>query len=174
MIIATTERLRMRLMKESDAAFMLALLNDPSWLAMIGDRGVRTEADAREYIRKGAMDSQARLGYSFYIVELKDEGTPVGMCGLAKRDYLDDPDIGFAFLPQFCGQGYAHESAVAVLDFARDVLKLPRVLATTRPYNSSSANLLNKLGLRFKHRIPYPGGDGELMLFTTPGSSERP
>lgn len=174
MIIATTARLRLRLMTERDAAFMLALLNDPSWLAMIGDRGVRTEQAARNYIRNGPMEMQARLGYSFYIVELKEEGTPVGMCGLAKRDYLDDPDIGFAFLPQFCGQGYAYESAVAVLDYARDELKLPRVLATTRPYNSSSAKLLNKLGLRFERRIPYPGGEGELMLFTTWGSSERP
>lgn len=167
MKILDTERLSLRTMEESDAAFMLALLNDPSWLSMIGDRGVRTEHAAREYIRNGAIASQARLGYSFYIVELKGQGTPVGMCGLALRDYLDAPDIGFAFLPEYCGMGYAHESAAAVLDYAHEVLKLPCVLATTRPYNSSSAKLLTKLGLRYERRIPHPDGEGELMLFST-------
>jgi len=167
MTILVTARLRVRVMNESDAAFMLALLNDPSWLSMIGDRGVRTESGAREYIRSGPMASQASHGFSFYIVELLEEGTPVGMCGLAQRDYLDVPDIGFAFLPQYCGRGYAFESAAAVLEYALKELHLPCVLATTRPYNSSSAKLLARLGMRYERRIPHPGGEGELMLFCT-------
>jgi len=165
--VLDTERLSVRTMEEDDAGFMLALLNDPSWLHMIGDRGVRTESQARDYIRNGAMASYALLGYGFYLVQLRGSGIPVGICGLAKRDYLDDPDIGFAFLPQYRGQGYAHEAAAAMMDYARGTLKLPRILATTRPYNDSSARLLNKLGLRFERRIPHPDGEGELMLFAT-------
>jgi len=166
MTIASTARLRIRLMEESDAAFMLSLLNAPTWLRMIGDRGVRNEEQARRYIVDGAMAHYTRHGFGFWIVELREEGTPIGMCGLAQRDYLKHPDIGFAFLPQYERQGYAHESAVAVLEYARGTLKLPRVLATTRPYNDSSARLLNKLGLRFERRIPHPEGEGELMLFS--------
>lgn len=167
MKILDTERLSVRSMGESDAGFMLALLNDPAWLRMIGDRGIRTEEQARAYIRHGTMASYAQHGFGFWIVELKGEGRPIGMCGLAQRDYLDAPDIGFAFLPQYCGQGYAYESAVAVLHYARAALKLPRVLATTRPYNDSSAGLLARLGMRYDGRIPHPNGEGELMLFST-------
>jgi len=165
--IFDTERLSVRALAESDAGFMLALLNDPSWLRMIGDRGVRTEQQARAYIRDGAMACYAQLGYGFYLVQHRQDGAPIGICGLALREYLDAPDIGFAFLPQYRGQGYAYEAAAATLSHAREVLRMKRVLATTRPYNDSSAKLLLKLGLKFERRIPHPNGEGELMLFST-------
>nr|WP_082034358.1 GNAT family N-acetyltransferase [Cohnella kolymensis] len=111
MKVLETERLILRLQTIEDAAFILELLNDPSWVSYIGDRGVRTIDDARNYILKGALDMYARLGFGFYMTELKDGGIPMGICGLVKRDFLEDVDIGFAFLPDFTGKGYAVEAA---------------------------------------------------------------
>ena len=172
-IVLTTERLRIRHMTVADAAFMLRLLNEPSWLRFIGDRGVKTLADAQSYILNGPVEMVRRLGFGFYIVELKDQvgsAGPVGICGLAKRPYLADVDIGFAFLPEFWGQGYAFEAAAAVLDLAHTRLGLRRVLATVRPGNQSSIKLLEKLGLRYEKTMPHPLGDSvegarELMLY---------
>ena len=161
-----TDRLRIRRMSADDAQFMLGLLNEPSWLRFIGDRGVRTIEDARNYILNGPVDMYARLGYGFYIVELKASADKLGICGLAKRDFLDDPDIGFAFLPQYCGQGYAYEAAFAVLEYAKHEVGLKRVVATTRPDNVISAKLLEKLGLRYERMVRHPDGDRELKLFS--------
>jgi len=161
-----TDRLRIRHMDIDDAQFMLGLLNEPSWLRFIGDRGVRTIDDARTYILNGPVEMVERLGYGFYIVELKETADRLGICGLAKRDFLDDPDIGFAFLPQYCGQGYAYEAAFAVLEYAKHAVGLHRVVATTRPDNVISANLLEKLGLRYERMVKHPDGDRELKLYS--------
>jgi len=179
-IVLTTDRLRLRHMTVDDAAFMLRLLNEPSWLRFIGDRGVRTLADAQSYILNGPVEMVSRLGFGFYIVELKDPAEPVGpvgICGLAKRPYLADVDIGFAFLPEFWGQGYAFEAAAAVLDLAHTRLGLRRVLATVRPGNQSSIKLLEKLGLRYEKTMPHPLGDSaegarELMLYAYEAPSQ--
>lgn len=165
MKILETPRLILRQMTIDDAAFMLDLLNDPSWLRFIGDRGVRTLDDARNYILQGAMASYARFGYGFYLVELKDTAMAIGMCGLAKRDYLEHADIGFAFLPAYCGQGYAFEAAAATLNYAKQQLHLPRILATTRLDNLASSQLLEKLGMRLDKIIMHPDGDRELKLY---------
>ncbi|MEJ5999837.1 GNAT family N-acetyltransferase [Paucibacter soli] len=160
-----TARLRIRRMCLADAGFMLALLNEPTWLHFIGDRGVRTLEDARNYILQGPVAMVARLGYGFGVVESLASGEPLGICGLAKRDYLEHADLGFAFMPQHGGQGYAHEAAAAVLACARGELGMARVLATTRSYNHGSQKLLEKLGLRFERMIRHPDGDRELMLY---------
>lgn len=160
-----TERLLVRAMHPGDAGFMLGLLNDPSWLYNIGDRGVRTLDDAVAYIESGPMAMVRRHGYGFGIVTLRDSGTPIGMCGLARRDYLDAPDIGFAFMPAWHGKGYAYEAAAAVLAYGRHELKLARIVATTRTNNVRSIQLLRKLGLSFETMIPHPDGSRELMLF---------
>lgn len=162
-----TDRLVIRRMSTADAEFMLALLNEPSWLRFIGDRGVRTLEDAENYIAQGPVAMYARHGYGFCIVESKASAAPIGICGLAKRDYLDHADIGFAFLPQHWGKGFAHEAAAAVLGYAQGELGMARVLATTRPDNVDSQKLLEKLGLRFERLIPHPDGDRELKLFGT-------
>jgi len=179
-IVLTTERLRLRHMTVDDAAFMLRLLNEPSWLRFIGDRGVKTLADAQSYILNGPVEMVSRLGFGFYIVELKDQAEPagpVGICGLAQRPYLEDVDIGFAFLPEFWGQGYAFEAASAVLELARTRLGLRRVLATVRPGNQSSIKLLEKLGLRYEKTMPHPLGDSaegarELLLYAYEAPSQ--
>jgi len=161
----TTARLRIRPLAPGDAAFILTLLNDPSWLRFIGDRGVRTLADAERYIRAGPMAMVARHGFGFGLVESIESGAAQGLCGLAQRDYLDAPDLGFAFLPAHRGQGLAFEAAAAVLAHGRTVLRLPRILATTRDENVASQRLLTKLGLRFERRIPHPDGRRELRLY---------
>jgi RimJ/RimL family protein N-acetyltransferase len=164
-----TPRLTIRPLTEADAAFMLRLLNDASWLHYIGDRGVRTLEDAKHYILQGPVEMYGRLGFGFCAVELKATGEAsgdvMGICGLAQRDYLDAPDLGFALLPQFCGQGYAFEAAAAVLRFAQQDLGLSRVLATTRHYNQASQALLEKLGLRCLREIDHPDGDRKLLLY---------
>jgi [ribosomal protein S5]-alanine N-acetyltransferase len=159
----STPRLLLRRMAPSDAAFMLALLNDPGWLRFIGDRGVRTLAAAEAYIRSGPMATVAAQGFGFDVVTLRATGAAIGICGLAQRDYLDAPDIGFAFLPEFCGQGYALEAAQAVMAHARGALGLSRVWATTRPDNGPSQRLLDKLGLRFERLMPHPDGSGQVL-----------
>ncbi len=165
MHVTQTERLSLRRMCADDAPFMLALLNAPSWLRFIGERGVRTIADAQNYILNGPVAMYARLGFGFYIVELTATGHAIGICGLAKRDFLDDVDIGYALLPEHCGNGYAYEAAAAVLDYAKANLNLKRIVATMRPGNHLSAKLLLKLGLRFERMVPHPDGDRELELF---------
>jgi RimJ/RimL family protein N-acetyltransferase len=163
-----TERLRIRRMSAADdAAFMLSLLNDPSWLRFIGDRGVRSLADAQAYIENGPVEMYGRLGFGFCMVESKQPaGQRLGVCGLAQRDYLDYPDIGFAFLPQHAGQGYAFEAAAAVLRYAQAELGLKNILATTRVDNLRSQKLLEKLGLRFERQIPHPdGSERQLMVY---------
>jgi RimJ/RimL family protein N-acetyltransferase len=163
--VLETDRLILRHQKIEDAAFILELLNDPSWIQYIGDRGVRTIDEARAYILKGPLDMYARLGFGFYLTELKDGGIPIGICGLVKRDFLEDVDIGFAFLPRFWGKGYALEAASAVMVYAKSVLGLKRIVAITSEDNYASAKLLEKLGLHFEGIIPYADTDEEVRLY---------
>ncbi len=165
MKVLETERLNLRWMSADDAAFMRGLLNEPSWLRFIGDRGVRTLDDARNYILTGPVASYARLGFGLYVVELKESGDPIGICGLVKRDFLDDVDIGFAFLPQYWRQGYAYEAASAVMGYGTETLGLKRIVAITAADNHSSARLLEKLGLRFERMVSYPGDGHDVRLF---------
>jgi len=164
-VVLTTERLTIRQIDAGDAPFILELLNDPSFIRNIGDRNVRTLDDACEYIRKGPLASYERHGFGLWLVELKGEGAPIGMCGLLKRDMLDAPDIGFAYLPPFQSKGYGFEAARAVLDHARDTLRLPRVLAIADADNEPSARLLEKLGMQFERMVRLSDNEPPLMLF---------
>lgn len=167
MKVLETERLVLRRFTLDDAGFILELVNQPPFLRFIGDKGVRTVEDARGYIRNGPLASYEQYGFGAWLVELKEDGEPIGMCGLFRRDWLDDVDVGFAFLSEHGSRGYAYESARAVLEHARDVLGLPRVVAVTALENPSSIKLLGKLGLRFERIIRFPEGDGEGRLFGT-------
>jgi RimJ/RimL family protein N-acetyltransferase len=167
MTVLETERLVLRRLTLDDAEFIFRLVNEPSWLRFIGDKGVKTLDDARDYIRTGPIASYERLGFGLYLAELKGSGRPIGMCGLLKRDALEHPDIGFALLPEFWGQGYAYESAAAVMAFGKDVLGLDRILAVTNPDNYSSMRLLEKLGLRADGAVTLSDEGPELRVFTT-------
>jgi RimJ/RimL family protein N-acetyltransferase len=165
MLTLTTERLILRELTIDDAPFILRLLNEPSFLHFIGDKGVRSLEDAREYIVSGPIASYERNGFGLYLVSLKTETTPIGMCGLVKRESLPDVDVGFAFLPEFWNKGYAFESALAVMVYAKDVLKLTRIVAITNKDNDSSAKLLEKLGLRFDRLIKLAADQEATRLF---------
>ncbi len=155
----------LRRLAAGDAAFILELLNEPAFLENIGDRGARTLADARRYIAKGPVASYRKFGFGLYLVELKDSGAPIGICGLLKRESLDDVDIGFAFLRKYWSQGYARESAAAVMHYGWTTLRLQRIVAITKPNNHASITLLEILGLRFEKTVALPDHGGENKLF---------
>jgi ribosomal-protein-alanine N-acetyltransferase len=165
MKILETERLVLRRLAANDAPFILELLNEPAFLENIGDRGARNLADARRYIAKGPVASYRKFGFGLFLVALKDSATPIGICGLLKRDSLPHVDIGFAFLQKFWSQGYARESAAAVLDYGWNTLRLDRIVAITKPHNQASVTLLEKLGLRFEKMIQLSDHGGENKLF---------
>ena len=166
MKILETERLILREISSDDAEFVLDLLNQPSFIKYIGDRGVRTLDVARDFIENRYRQSYRDHGFGLYTVKLKEADTAVGMCGFVKRDTLPHPDIGFAFLPQYGGKGYAVESAQGVMDFGRNVLNFKRVLALTTPDNQSSGRLLEKIGFKFERLLDEPQTDETLKLYS--------
>lgn len=165
MNILTTERLLIReLDAEADANFINRLLNSEKFIKYIGDRNVRSLEDARDFIRDRYRKSYEDHGYGLYCVELKDSGTPVGMCGFVRRDTLPGPDIGFSFLPEFEGKGYGFESAEAMMRYGRERLGFSTVLAITTLDNEASGRLLGKIGFAFDKTIETPEGE-TLKLF---------
>ena len=167
MSVIETERLSLRRLTEADAEFILGLLNQPSFLRYIGDKGVRNIDDAVRYLQTGPMASYERVGYGPYLVKLKQTEVPIGMCGLLKRDTLPDADVGFAFLPEYWSQGYAAEAATAVMNYGREVLGLQRIVAITSPDNNASIKLLEKIGLKFEGLIKLSEDQAEVRLFGT-------
>ena len=164
-IVVETERLVLREVTPDDAPFILELLNDPGWLRYIGDKGVRDLDDARRYILTGPMAMYGRHGHGLYVTELKDGGSSIGLCGLIRRDGLEHPDVGFAFLPASRGRGYAYEAVSATLVYGREILRLDRIVAITSPDNERSARLLGKVGLTFDRMIRLTPESDEVRLF---------
>jgi len=165
MTLLTTKRLHLRLLSVQDAPFILDLLNTPAWLTYIGDRGVRTLDDARQYILQGPLASYERWGFGLYLVTRRPTDTPIGLCGLLQRETLDKPDIGFAFLPDYVGHGYGFEAASAVLAYTHTTLGIDTVAAIVTPENQPSIKLLEKLGLQFRKRVTLTTDSEELLLF---------
>lgn len=165
MQIIETERLILRELSAEDAEFILELVNEPAWKKNIGDRGIRTQDAAREYILNGPAASYEKFGFGLWLVELKESDERIGICGLIKRDTLEDVDVGFAFLERFWSKGYAVESAAAVMDYGRDVIKLKRVVAITLPDNLGSIKVLEKIGMRFEKMISTAQDAEEIKLF---------
>jgi RimJ/RimL family protein N-acetyltransferase len=164
-MIIETDRLHLRLLSVDDAEFILRLLNEPSFIQNIGDRGVRNLDDAEAYIQKGPIASYERFGFGLWMVETRSDGTPIGICGLLKRDVLADVDIGYALLPEFWSQGYALESAAAVVSYAGEKLGLKRVVAVTNSDNESSIRLLEKMGFQFERMVRLSLDAPEIKLF---------
>jgi RimJ/RimL family protein N-acetyltransferase len=160
-----TARLALTELADSDAEFIRGLLNEPSFLRYIGDRGVRTVEDARRYIRDGPVAMYAKYGFGLLRVGLRTDATPIGICGVLKRDALQEPDLGFSLLPAYWSQGYAREAAAAVMQDARGRLGLGRILAITSPDNEPSIRLLGKLGFRFERMTKLADDAGEVRLF---------
>jgi RimJ/RimL family protein N-acetyltransferase len=165
MLPIETERLVLREFTLDDAPFILELLNDPDWKRFIGDRQCDTLDKARTYLQDGPMAIYRQLGFGLWLVETKLGRRPAGMCGLIKRDTLDHVDIGFAFLPAYRGGGHAYEAASACMAYARDTLRLDRIVATTAPDNVASGRLLEKLGLKFERMIRPVADRPEVRLY---------
>ncbi|MFO1339292.1 MAG: GNAT family N-acetyltransferase [Burkholderiaceae bacterium] len=165
--VLRTERLRLRWFEpaaEVDQRFVIELVNDPDWIAHIGRRDVSTCQQAEAFLRDGPRAMYERLGFGLYMVERLADGLPIGMCGLLRRDVLQDVDLGFAFLPLARGQGLAREAAEAVLVWAQSQLKLPRIVAIVAPANLASIGLLRRLGFADEGEIRMPPHDELLRL----------
>ena len=157
--ILETERLALRCLTPDDARFIHELVNDPAWIRYIGAKGVRTLDDARRYIADGPMKMYAAHGFGLWLVRRKVDGESLGICGLIKRESLDDVDLGFAFLPRHWSLGYAYESAEGVMRHARNVLGFGRIVAITSPGNEPSERLLGKLGFVYESTLVQPPKD---------------
>lgn len=164
--VLETERLHLRRVTPQDAGLMLAIWNDPAFVRFVGDRGIRSLDEALAAMQTGAFRLYAEFGYGPYALSLKEDGRQVGICGLFRREHLEHPDIGFALLPDFCGQGYAYEASVAVLAHARDDLGIKTLTAIVSPHNMASIALIEKLGLRFHRRITMPGDAEAISLYS--------
>jgi RimJ/RimL family protein N-acetyltransferase len=165
--ILVTQRLVLRRFTVADAPFILVLLNDPAWLEFIGDKGVRTQEDARNYLLHGPIAMYEREGFGLFLVERKRDRLPVGMCGLIRRPSLADVDIGFALLPDHRGQGYAHEAAAAVMAYGHATLGIERIVAITSPANARSAALLEKMGMTLEKTVMLDGHEHEVRLYAS-------
>jgi len=175
-IVAETPRLRLRHFTVDDAPFILRLLNEPSFIENIADRGVRTLDAARDYLLGGPIKSYERNGFGLNCVELKEGRVPIGMCGLIKRDTLEHPDLGYAFLPEHCSKGYALEAAAEMMVKAEGVFDMKRVVAITSVGNDRSIRLLERLDFRYERLITLGDDPEEVKLFawTQKSSSEAP
>ena len=162
-----TERLQLRRVTLDDADLMLAIWNDPAFVRYVGDRGVRNIEQARNAVKSSALRLYAEFGYGPYVVMQKADNARIGICGLFRREHLDEPDIGFALLPDYCGKGLAGEAAFAVLAHSRDDLGLETITAIVSPENESSIALIRKLGLSFAGMITMPGEEQEICLYRT-------
>ncbi|AMM50006.1 hypothetical protein TH61_00780 [Rufibacter sp. DG15C] len=166
MPLLETERLTLNYLTQEDALFILELLNDPACIQFIGERNVKTLDQARFYLENGPITNYRELGFGMYLVKLKADGTPIGTCGLLRREALPFPDIGYAFLPAYRGNGYALEAAQATLKYGQDMLGMTTLLAYTTPNNEKSGKLLEKLGLRYQRLFQWPETGEELKLYS--------
>jgi len=165
-LIAETPRLRMRELTVDDAGFILELVNQPSFLENIGDKGVRNLIDAQSFILEGPWASHRDRGYGQFVVELKAGGEPIGVCGILYRDALDVSDVGCAFLPKYWRQGYAYEAARAVMDYGRTTLGIETIVGLTSRKNHASIKLLEKLGMRFEKTVKMSDNDPGTALYS--------
>lgn len=160
-----TERLVLRRLTPGDAAFMLSIWNDAGFIRHVADRGIRTIEQASAALEVGAFALYEQHGYGPYCMTRKEDSERVGICGLFRRENLDDPDIGFAVLPEFRGIGLAGEAAEAVIIHARDDLALKYLTAIVSPDNAVSIGLIEKLGLQFDRAVTMPGEQQEIRLY---------
>ena len=160
-----TERLLLRHCVPEDADVVLRLLNEPSFLENIGDRGVHTLEEAVTYLLNGPIASYAEHGYGMNMVLLKETGEPVGMCGLLRRPQFDHPDVGYAFFPEFWRRGFASEAASAVIEHARRTLGVGRIIAIVSPHNAASKLVLEKIGFTFQEHALFEPDGSEVLVY---------
>jgi len=156
MLIKETERLTIRPFELGDCDFVIRLLNEPSFIENIADKGVRNREQAAGYLHDGPLKAYREHGHGLYLVALRESGQPIGMCGLIQRDCFQEVDLGYAYLAAFHGQGYARESGRAVLEYGAQVLGLKTVIAIVLPANRPSTTLLERLGFTRTDTVTMP------------------
>lgn len=161
----TTQRLIISEITTNEASFFYELVNDPTYLQFIPDKGIYSITDAEKHITNKIIKEYKTQGFGFYLVSRKEDKTSIGMCGLIDRDGLDCMDIGFAFLKKHRGKGYAFEASKGVIHFAKNILKIDKLAAITTLDNTKSSNLLERLGFKFYKNIFIPNDPDELRLF---------
>jgi len=166
MTILQTDRLVVEEATLEDSSFIFELLNSPTWLEFIGDRGIKTTEEAKIYVQKSLIDSYEKNCFGLYKISLKDNSIPIGLCGFIQRDYLESVDIGYALLPTYEGNGYAFEAARAIIDYGKIKLNLNPILAITSEENIKSQKLLHKLGLFKKGTLNPKGSEADVLLFS--------
>jgi RimJ/RimL family protein N-acetyltransferase len=162
-----TSRLTLCRLALNDCPFIIDLLNTPGWLQFIGDRNVHNEEQAQVYLTKGPIKSYKEFGFGLMKVSLTETNQSIGMCGLLKREALPYPDLGFAFLPQFNGQGFALEAAKTIVQHAREELSIQTILAITLPINTRSIQLLEKLKFQYERDFSLPGNAEKLCVYSS-------
>ena len=153
MELFTTERLALRHCELFDDAFILELLNTEAWLTYIGDRKVHDEESARNYIRRVPFKSYEENGFGIYTVVHMESKKAIGLCGFVKRNYLEYPDMGFAFLPDYWRQGFAYEASKQLIQWGFENIGTKKIHAITVPGNQASIGLLTKLGFKYEHEF---------------------
>jgi [ribosomal protein S5]-alanine N-acetyltransferase len=166
MTLIDTNRLVIRNITEQDFHFIFRLLNEPSWIKYIGDKGIKTEDDAKNYIRTGPLQMYKDFGFGLFLVTLKENSVPIGLCGLIKRPSLENIDLGYAFLPEYTGKGYAFEATKAVIQYGKEQLSIDKIVAITTIDNLNSEKVLLKLGFSFDSLIKENNASEELKFFT--------
>lgn len=163
MRVLQTERLILREFTKEDSAFIYELLNTEDWIKFIGQRNIHNEQIAIEFIEGRLRRGYAEHGFGFLSVQLKSSGEKMGMCGLVKREGLENVDLGFAFLPRYVGKGYAFEASQCVIEFAKTDFQMKALDAITMSINKNSIGLLERLGFHFERNVILD--EEELMLF---------
>jgi RimJ/RimL family protein N-acetyltransferase len=165
-VIIETARLKIRELTVDDAEFIFGLVNEPSFLENIGDKGVRNPEDARKFILEGPWANHRDRGYGQFMVELKKSGDPIGICGILYREALEVSDVGGAFFPRFWRQGFAYEAACAVMEYGRSKLGIDRIVGLTKEENTASIRLLEKLGMSFEKTVKMSDDDPGTALYS--------
>ncbi|NGP88853.1 GNAT family N-acetyltransferase [Fodinibius halophilus] len=166
-IITESDRLKISELNIADANFILQLVNEPAFLEYIGDKEIQSREEAKKFIELGPISSYRENGFGFYRVSLKENDISVGICGLKQRKSLTVPDLGYAFLKNYRGKGYATEAGLAVLQYAKKDLDIDTLAAITATHNEASIHLLQKLGFDFEKRVHLPEFDSVSNLYMT-------
>lgn len=165
MTFIKTQRTLVDHIRLEDAPFFVTLLNTPDWIRFIGDRNVSDIDSAQQYLQNGFLQSYRDNGFGYYLVRMAQELTPIGICGFLKRPNLDNPDFGFALLPNYYGQGLAYESCRSVLEYGIKTFEFNILDAVTVPDNRASIRLLDKLGFTRHEIIDEDNSDDPLVLY---------
>jgi len=142
-----TARLRLRLFTPDDVQVMFELNSDPEVIKYAEATPTRNLKEARERLEQGPLADYEKYGYGRFAVELKETGKVIGFCGIKYIPEIELPEVGYRYLKAYWGRGIGTEAARVCVDFARDDLKISKLIALIIPENTASIRLSEKLGM---------------------------